>query len=380
MRTFFLLSITFLFILFAISCKKDSKESPSVNDNKITLSNSSSAMTEDFDQLLNSQGTDAITNLMNMTSISDPFKGGKKKSGQNPNGTLKNCFASCIKQVSPKLYEKYGFHDVSNDAFVFAENTGTYTFSDIDSTWVKTETPTDKIVLVYNYKDEGTNHTARATLEALEFRVFTNENNDSTEMPTKAKGSVSVDEVDYVRIDYTGSFDDNQEPVNISGNLYLKPFEMHMGYVKSSMKIEADAYMKEDGASSSVMSMDLTADLEYTTLDSVPKKVYGNVQYGGLKVVGSVMMKDLSKLNDPKAADIDPFIDAKLYNYPDLYQIGEIVPMDTTDAQGAYVDAKIIFTDGSSEPAEKYFKTIEEDMEKFVDENFGKEDEAKGKK
>jgi hypothetical protein len=373
MRIFTLVIMT-LFI-FVYSCKKD--EGPTVEENKETLESLSTIIEADLDQVLESEGMDAMDAMIDFFSLDDPL-------GLNFDlGLKKSTLPEKSYQPSDLAKRFTGVLGTNDDGFDFDALTGTYTWNESIERWsVDPTTPTDKIVIVFPI--EGYSDDAVFTIYEFDETMVLDTYydfwgylvTDTIYQPNRIHVDLKIGSETYVTIDATAEWDEVGDPESLDVYLLFKPLELQVTFDNNGSKMMAGGWVKLDGTKiiSTELAMDYTMEEdEWGDEEIVPSSISGFVHYGPIKINGTADVEELMQMEEePTLDDINAAIDLVLYDYSTDTKIADLV---IVEGQEDEPDIQLKFTDGSTEMAGVYFDPIIESLEEKLEELEGLFDE-----
>ncbi len=364
MRRKFLLLMSLVFAIIIASCSKDDEKTKEewAEEDKQTLENLGDYVFSDMNEMLESRGMHALMALMETMMVDDPFYNDPIVDA----GTrYKNTFLPSMKRdenlkSTRKIYINW-----------FDEHAGTYTWNVTEQKWDYSSTPTDKIVIVYPEDGpSGTDNNATVTVHDFEEEQFEDQWG-TWYQPTLLHVDMFVDGTKEGELMFNASFHDEGEPQSISVELFMNPFLMEGSMNDSGTQFSIAGSVKMGNMT--ILSADLT--LDYIIVDDNGWEyeeityVQGFVQYGPIKVQGSLNIEELDALEWPSADEVNPHVDLTLYSYPDGRKMADIVARDEPGSEEPV--PYLIFPDGTEEPALQYIMPILEDFEEMLQEIIG---------
>lgn len=364
MKKKFLLLMSLVFALVISSCSKDEKSPEEwAEEDKQTLENLSDGASADMNEMLESNGMDALMALMDIMGQDDPFY-------NEPVPDAKTRYKSTFTPFGEKDEKQKSTLKIEQNWF--EEHAGTYTWNVSTQKWDYSSEPTDKILLVFPENGpEGADNNVTITLHDFEEEWFEDEWSSWTQ-PTALHMDMFIDGTKEGELLFSASYHTNGEPQNLSIDLFLNPIHLDLSFDDSGTQFSAAGSLKLHDLT--ILSADLTID--YIIVDDEGWEyeeitfVQGFVHYGPIKVQGSMDIAELDALDYPAVADdINPHIDLTLYSYPDGRKMADIVAKDDP-ASGEPVPY-LIFPDGSEEPALPYIMPILEDFQQQLSDLMG---------
>jgi hypothetical protein len=346
------------------SCQ-DENEEISPEEDKEVLMDLSADIIEDIDQIADSEGVKGINSLMDVLVIHDPLFGNDLKSdGIDRYRTL----------LFP-LPGKNRFKSASLEGFGFDQKAGTYSWNAENQIWdVQQGNPSDKIIL--NYPAAGSNspvNNATFTLHEIKTQVF-EDSWETWEQPTRLKADIYIDAVKKFDIDITVGYDTEGEPVEVDVYFMLSPFELDFSFEDSGSRYAVSGTLKADGTQ--LMSIDLKLNYVLETdeywgyEEPVITNIEGFIQYGPLKLTGTVNIAALDEIENVTADDLNANVNLSLERFPGGQKIADITFIEETPGDPDSIEPILTFTDGSTELVKTYFKPVADALDAKLQEYF----------
>ena len=351
MKTRIAAILSFL-LLIGFGCSKD--DLPSVEQNKQTLVDLASVVDADLSEITESEGMKAINSLMDIFELDDPL-GGIFKS-------------DAVNRMEFKDWIRTGFSsgkaalDGGSD---FDELTGTYTWEASVGRWsVQAGDPPDKIII--NFPSEGsTSNNAVLTISDYEEEMFLDDWEswvDTIYQPTKIMADLVVDGTKYIDLSFSATWADYEMPSSITASLMIKPLSSNITFSDNgSLKLIAASLSINESV---VVSVDLqapyTKEMTEWGEEEVLTSLSGFIHYGTIKLAGEINIQALEDSDsEPTVEEINQYIKLALYNYGDGSKIADIKVVEGMEE----IEIHLVFTDGSTEPAEKYLQPVLDKIE-----------------
>ncbi|MCK4661395.1 MAG: hypothetical protein KAT68_00910 [Bacteroidales bacterium] len=361
------LSIYLLLIAGIIisSCdKEDDDNTANVTEQKQLLTTESANVKNDLDEIIETEGVVAVTSLIDLFDLVDPFEGDNLKS-----------FKIKTRDFSLKLRSLITSDVLKNatigedGSFNFSEHTGTYTWNFTSQNWdIQLDTPNDKIII--HFPTEGsTSNNATATLHKFEEQMFIDEG-DTLYMPTEIEADLYINDTKYIEVDFSATWNDEGIPTSINITVYINPFTFAVSMTDNGTSIDASASLKK--GSETIMAVGGTVTFTNADKENVTT-VDGYVQYRDVKVAGDVDVASLDALegeDEPTVAQMNQYINLAVYQVSTGVKIGDIEFFENIEDGETFIDVRIVFADGTTVLASVYFDPILQSIEDFLDENF----------
>ncbi|MCK5028477.1 MAG: hypothetical protein KAR57_02505 [Bacteroidales bacterium] len=359
-----------LTMVFFIACDKDEDNNEmSPADAKVALEELNTDMSGYFDEMLNAEGVKAMEALMELPL--DPFSG--KKSNE-PSAVLLNM----QKLILPSNYERTKIA-LETGLFDFDSNVGTYTWNATYEKWdVAHGVPSYKIIINFPTENSTTND-ATITISSYD---ETNIGEDY--YPTELAADLTIDNIEYVNIDFSASWKTGGEPEILSVEIYLNPFTFGGSF--SNIGTTASVNFDIDYEEILIFAAGVGATFETTNWDNPPLNINGYIQLLNVKVEvdvnfeniaqiiqdvenGTSTATDLDELAEAINAEIDAYVSVDGVKAVDIeFEFDRIfsdysIPID--EEIGLYININFVFSDGSIAPAYPYFEDFATDIEEF---------------
>ncbi|MBE9468553.1 MAG: hypothetical protein IMY72_09590 [Bacteroidetes bacterium] len=349
-----------IFVLLLISavvftaCKKDEDTNLSTQDSEIVLTDASNDINADLTEMMNSEGAKALTDIINIININDPFTGSQKSVKIS-----KRHFPYLSKLIYiPKIERKSG--EFGDEKFDFASKVGTYTWNIESRNWdVQHGTPSDKIII--NFPTEGSNvNNTVLTINSYTEQEFSDDS-DIWYQPTNINANIYVANEELVNLDLTATYNLSGDPTSVNGSVFLKPFTFSISVEKSNTTITGRATLKKDN--DTIIDVNLKISFTDATLENVTI-VEGYIQIEHIKLKAEVYVAVLEKLqSNLTVAQLNENIKLSLYTDTDK-KIGNLEFIATLNGD---IDLQIVFNDGTTKLASQYFKALIESFKSLIE-------------
>lgn len=351
-----------LLSVFVISCNKDDDDDKlSPAETKTALEALNTDMAGYLDDMQDSEGMAAMATLM---ELPDPFDTPLKSAGSN------SALVTMQNLLTPAYYNKTKLALIDG-LFPFDEYKG-YEYVYNGSYFNRNSISQDHIVIKYPTEGEGsTNNDATITIYNFDEVAITNEGYTDF-YPTALEADLEIDGVKYIDIDFSASWNDNEEPEALSISVYLNPFTFSGTFSNTGTTASAD--FEIDYEETLIFAAGVDATFESSNWDNPPVTIGGYIQLLNVKIIADANFANIEDIisGTTEATEFDELI-AELNAEFDAY-----ITVDGTRAATiklAWDDSwtepqpeMIVFefTDGSTEPAMPFFEDFADDLEDFV--------------
>ena len=362
-----LLMITSVFFL---ACE-DETEQLSKDEVITELNNLDNDMSGYMEEMMNSDGIEAMDILM---SLPDPFTSTKSSARTSvlPNIQKYLLPVNTVKEKSTLEAEPFNF-----DTYV-----GTYTYHHTPFPYWEVETGGDKIIINFP-SDEANMETNDGVLTIHNYNEvmityyddFYQTNIDDY-YPTDILADIYVEDVKIVEIDLDATWETEGdvagEPKSFDISVYLVPFEFTGTFDHTSTAANIDFGINYENES--IFSAGVDATFENSDMET-PLTVGGRIQMLAVEVVANVDVKGLEtifedlenqtsqyitmdELTDAMNDEIDATLSVDGVKAADIE-----IQYDVTSEE--MITIVLVFSDGTTEPAEQFFDGLTTDIEDF---------------
>ncbi len=362
--------ILMLLSVFFFACNDDEEKDPlTPEDAKIALNDLGTQMAADMEEMMNADGMKTIQ-LLN--SLNDPFAPATVKSG-----TRTSVLPNIEKFLIPSLKKDLQKSAIAVSRFVFEEWTGTYTWDNELGLWNPEDQPNDRIILKFP-SDSANMDVNDATLTILNYQeeMFVDDEMYEYYQPTAISADLKVNNVLIVEISFTASWTAEGEPETLNTSVYLNPFTFSGGLIVGTTSGAADFAINYN--SNKLLSTGIDATFTDATKE-ILKQISGYIQYKEVKVSASINVSNIMAIfqeleTNPSAYAtpeelinaINDEINAKITKDGALVAKIELVLATGMDPEFP-VDIVLVFSDGTTEPAQPYFIEFASSIEGFLD-------------
>ena len=348
-------------IFFAVSCSEDS-ETPGgdSNDEDFTvevatasLNTMSDDMHTDIVEMVNSEGTESLTDLVDLLSEDDIFSGRideKATSSQAIKERLKNFKKVFVPSSVLSVTE--------DDRFDFVSNLGVYNYNASIQEFEKSEEVVDDIQINFPTATSSTNNATLRILNYNDTKVV--EDLEEIYYPTLILADLTVNDNIVVSLDYTGSFQVNGTPESVDVTLFVIPFDYVLTFsnTESLKSTIAFTVSKND---ESVISTTATVTFK-TQVKKLVSAVEGEITYRDHSIKGDVDVVGMEEFDETQTGDINDYFNIALYEGTN--KVGDVILEETAD--GEDYDAYLVYEDGSKELLETVLSPVIDEIEDFV--------------
>ncbi|HAN19850.1 MAG: hypothetical protein A2X13_12780 [Bacteroidetes bacterium GWC2_33_15] len=352
--------------VFFFACSDDEKEPLSPESAKTALNNMDDEMVADMDEMLNSDGFKAMQAL---NSMDDPFAVYESNTRTSVLPNIEEYLIPFIKTNKTKsAYEV--------NEFVFSEWTGTYTWDNEQGLWNPSDIQTDRIILIFpsDTNNMGVND-ATLTIYNYEEQLFVDDY-DEYYQPTAISADLYIGSLKLAEITLSATWATDGSPEDLDISVYLNPFTFSGNLAMGETSAEANFSILLN--TTKIFSVGVDATFTDATKET-PKKISGYVQYREIKVSASVNVSNIITIIQEIEAGTSPYttteeligaindeIDAKITKDGALVADIEL-EYDSASESDFPVTVVLVFSDGSSEPAQPYFEDFVASIEEFID-------------
>ena len=359
-----------MFVLSMVSCSEDSATTPADSTTDIENVNSSTDnFGEEFAEIMTTEGGTAIMNMpeaefngKNGTKVVDPKQMIAKMAFAADKSGLLNKFFGSSKENYPDWENSWGTFewDMQYNHWEYA--------ADPTLGEVRWEFPKDEVSTVND---------ARLTWSEFEIEVA-----DQDTLPKSIRFDLHIDNNfsnHVASLDFDITYNDNQEPSNVTFELWLKPFTMTIAFDQQATQTSFDFTVIRDGNTTPRFSFG--AELNYTDLTNIEDTITTGstyFQYGELRIDLSADIATLiTELEDPNGT----MLPNDIVNIINQYVNGTFklngATVGTLQVFHTVLDGysvEIVFNDGTQVPLEdlldRFFTAIGSEIEEYFEQWF----------
>jgi hypothetical protein len=355
--------ILLLAMVFVVACNKDDEElSPA--DAKAGLEALNTDMSFYLDEMQDAEGILAMEALMGLPV--DPF-GSTKSNVHSP------VLLNMQKLLVPANYERTKIA-LETGLFDFDGNVGTYTWNSTAQDWDVAHGGTT-IIINFPSEETGTTNDATITIYSYDEVAITDE--EYTDYyPTELTADLTVNDIEYVNIDFAATWKTDGEPESITVTVYLNPFTFGGSF--NNLGTSANANFEIEYEETLIFAVGAGATFESSDWDNPPLNINGYIQLLNVKIQANANFKNIVAIIesvDNGTSDATDFeelfaqINAEFDAYVsvDGTKAADIVLVWDDTATDFDPENMIMFefSDGSLEPAMPYFEDFATDLEEF---------------
>lgn len=350
-----------LFAAVLVSCDEDTPmddggvEEPAeltAEAAKASIEAMSTDMEADLVEMVESDGVDALTELLDLVSEGDLFSG-----RVDPNMASKEIIASRLKgfknafiPVSTDLME--------DDGFVLADNYGVYEYNAALDDFEQVSEGGNNMTINFPTEGSATNNASLILSVYEEISIETIEDGYTyvESYPSSLEASLSIDDVELVSLDLKASYSADGFPLSANIALELTPFIYTVAFEDSeTLSSSGSINVTKDGGKiigTSVAVEFLSAEKEE------PSTITGEVYYLTTSIRGNIDLSSIDSEDD--VVDLNDLINIELYSGES--KIGDIVVEETEDE--LLVDVQ--YADGTTESLEDLLSPVLDELEDFI--------------
>ncbi len=358
-----------MFTLVFVACEKDDDPKElSATEAKVVLNSSSVSLETEFKEMENMAAMKALDKVSDMKL---PFS-----AGEDDLFMVKQYVSELDEQPSVKLTAKK-----SEENKEFSQLVGTYTYDATNARWsIDANNPDDKIVVIFPTEGSSKNN-ATWTIYALE-TVKVVDDMDVNYEPTKIKMDLVIDDKKVLDFNLNAEWGEGSDPESMSYALEVPPYKDELSMSMSKSAAEFSRTFSKGGTSLASIGVGAVFEgMQEEDGEPIPSSMSGHIQYGAVKVEGSVDFEEIMKviLNPVKTdqeaalAEVNENIKITVSTYPGKEKIG-IIQLDIIAGEEEPVQV-IVFNDGTKERADKYLKSMMDQLEEIFDDVDDEEDD-----
>ncbi|SMD39145.1 hypothetical protein SAMN04488029_4067 [Reichenbachiella faecimaris] len=345
-------TLLFAIALVIFSCTDDKKEDVATPEEaKASMDKVADEMEADLVQMVNTQGVDALTQLLDLVSESDPFSG-----RINTDKNSKKIIAQRIKKLNTIFIPASAGIREEDDRFIFENEVGVYDYNFDQQKFIQTEQGGDKVQLNFPTAESTTNN---ATLNLTAYADVAVEDSYAgwvSYEPATINADLSVDGETLVILDFNAAYNEDGMPSSAEISLTLTPFEFSVSFSDDAATSSSVAYSMRNSGDK---IMGATIDVSFASPDKeIVQIINGELYYRDISLKGKL---DISKIDgESESFDINDFVDLAIYDGGT--KIGDIVFEETDWETVAYVK----YSDGSKELLEELLAPVISELEDFI--------------
>ena len=354
-----LIFIYFASLFLLVSCDKDNDSSSSAETETAIVttvaedkSNISRSMAEIVSCVGNMKNGSMMNSLVAFTGLSE---------GE----ALKDEF---IESIFLKIEDAVNTVDNPNDdKFYFDNYTGTWSYLAADSSWSRSLSPTNEIIVKFPSDDSKSENNVELVLKGYTDKLVKFDSED-VYLPTYFDLSITKDGTKIAGAELKNvvyeQLDEIAIPVNVNASIFIHPFTFTInGEKETNTKFVAD--MKFGDKSGCDYKMDVELNLKHNDYENLDEKDFidlkGNISHNDLLVSCFLDLKELVKLD----SDGDDLTAEEFNNNSDMkmiYKSAKIADMVLEESSGD-MEMFIQYKDGTKENSSSYYEKLGDDLE-----------------
>jgi hypothetical protein len=335
----------------ATSCNKDD-ETPqlTVVEAQKSMSKLSTDMSADIVDLIQSEGVNAIGELVSLLNLNDPFGGRVMSENEAKDWFKRN--AILLKTIF--LTKSINSSRTNDHGFDFIGNWGEYNWNPVTEQFVKTQISTE--IIVINFPEEGSTSN-NISLKLTDYSELLIEDEfEHYYMPTILAADLSINGVKQIELDLDAQYTDVGDPEKANVSLYLNPFTFTISFDVTSTKQSSGKASLSKGQEV-IAAVDVVVDFLSVAKEELDN-ISGFVQYRNIKIQGSVDVNGIETASNP---DMNNFV--KLTLYDGANKIGDI-EFVTELIGGVEEDVPYVkYNDGTKQKLEDVLQPVFDELE-----------------
>jgi len=361
--------LAILFILFIVYACSDSDE-PEIltpEDAKAAIVENTTNLTTDIVGITQSEGADALIELINLTNLADPFNGRSSMTRSETYQLLKKKSLQFKSIFIPR--ESVNLRTDQHGGFDFEANWGIYEWIPLEEDFIKISSEGEMIIIRFPTEGSQTNN-AELRITGYSEKLITYEEDGFVEedyYPTLITADLSIDGELMVDLILEAAYNDFGDPVSADISLFVNPYRFTLNFDDTnnlSASLSA-SISKNDNIIVSVSVEVIFANQEKEDVSVLE----GFVQYLDLKISGRIDVAGLEEIDNLGEGDPNEFINLQLTigsqvagNIILVEEVDDSFPEETEWVP--YVE----YSDGSRERLEDILEETIIELENFFDE------------
>ena len=358
----------FLILITSFSCNdSDEPEILAPENAKAAITVNTSNLTTDIVGITQSEGAEALVDLIDLTDLADPFNGRSSLNRSEINKLLKEKSLQFKSIFIPR--GSVNLRTDQHGGFDFEANWGIYEWIQMEGIFVKSPSEGEMIIIRFPTEGSQTNNAELRITGYNETLIIYEENGIVNEdyYPTLITADLSVDEELMVDLVFEAAYNDIGDPISADISLFINPYRFTLNFDDTnSLSASLSASIsKNDNIIASV-----SVDVVFSNLEKEDVSVLeGFVQYLDLKISGRIDVAGLVEIEDLGEGDPNEFINLKLTIGSQV--AGNIILVEEID--DSFPDETewvpyIEYSDGSRERLEDLLEETIIELEYFFDE------------
>jgi len=342
--------------LLLFSCDDDKKEEvSSPEDAKASVEKMAVDMEADLVEMVNLEGVDALTNLLDLVSEDDPFSG-----RINTEMASKEVIAQRVKRLNSVFVPTSTGITNEDGNFDFEASLGVYEYNFTTQLFDQTKQGGDKVTMHFPTATSNTNN-ATLNITAYSEIVIEEENkygwDETSIFLTLITADLSIDNVEVLDLDMSANYSADGLPESVEVSLTMNPFEFTMSFSDTDEKMSSVSF-GVNKSSEKIAGASVTLTYESSSKE-VFSSVNGEVSYRDIGFKGDIDISDLENgANEP--FDLNDLINLSMYD--GSTKIGDVVFEDSDYETVAYIE----YSDGSKELLEELLAPVIDELEDFI--------------
>ena len=359
MKTLKTLLNLLLCTIFIMSCSSDNNDTEGVftsEEAAKSMAEFSTSMHTDIVDMVNSTGTETLTDLVDLISSDNLFSG-----RIDTDETRKERIIQRFRQINEVFIPRKSVSQLNNDErFEFEPNLGIYNYDAQTEKFIKTVDVVDNIQI--NFPTEGSTSN-NATLRILSFKDVLIENEIAIEeyLPSILVADLSVDAVIVVSLDLEVNWSSSGLPEVAEVALFVIPFDYILKFSNTATTSSSLSFSvsKDNNV---IMGTDVTVEFKTQQKEEVAT-LTGNVSFREFKLKGELKIAALEAAEGDENADINDYLDLAFFMGDN--KIGDVLLEESAD--GEDLEAYIVYSDGSKELLETVLQPILDEIEALLE-------------
>lgn len=345
-----------LVALLGFSCADENEESGGNNgvltneEATISLNSMSDEMHTDITEMVQSEGAESLTDLVDLLAGDDIFSG-RLDTDASSAQTIKRRLSNIKRVFIPN-----SITDPTSDRFDFEGSLGIYNYNPETKTFDKTDDLVNNIQI--NFPTEGSS-VNNATLRILEYadQVIVTDGFEEY-LPTSIVADLTLNETVVVSLGLAASFSSDGTPKTADVSLFVNPFDYELIFSNTD-DLSSSASFSVGKGSESIIGTSVVVTFKTQAKEEIIT-LAGEISYRTFALKGSVDTAGLAGVDENSSIDINDFIDLALYEGEN--KVGDVLIEDTADGEQVY----LVYSDGTKELLETVLKPVLDEVENFL--------------
>ena len=354
-------------VTFFTACEDDETETINKEDSKEEIQSNSQKMETTFSEMQESEGMNAIEVLGGLVQEDDPF------SNQKSLGISQDFITNISEILNP---EQVYTEKAGDTHFIFDDHTGTYTWQSENTWMVELDSPADAIIIEFptdtaNFSETGNN--AVLTVSDYEEKEIMTDSG-AIWMPVALTAKLEINGTEYVNVNYSLTFDSEDNPTEVDMSLFLKPFTYTLNLTNNSIEFA----LSKEGVENNLISTNLDLTFVNSDMEDV-EEINGNFQMGNVNFDGWIKPYALSDSSQYEGAQsmgdiadqMNENMNIKVYKFDSGEKMANLIFDVNENSQYTIMGSIILafeYNDDTTEDAGPYFESIITQIENMIDE------------